>query len=290
MHKIDATTLTGVSETALWTLWNRSLEAARPDGMLNDPLAVQLVEKIDYPYRDRFGLPQQVFAMRALAFDSVARQYLRDQPGGAVVALAEGLQTSYWRLGRPRSPWLTVDLPPVIALREHLLPREEHVVNVACSALDLAWMDLVPTDVPPLITVEGLFMYFDEAAVLGLIRDCAARFPGGRLVFDAVPGWWKRLRVKTIGGKRDASGHKYVVPPMLSGVSAKDAARLPSRVPGVVSARAVPIPAARSFVGLPQRMFYKGPLIPSRWRGSLHELNFMPISCRTASSRVTVSG
>lgn len=274
MEKINGRTLTGVSETSLWTLWNRSLEAARPDAMFDDPLAVELVERIDYPYRERFGLPQQAFAMRALAFDSVVREYLREQPEAAVVAIAEGLQTSYWRLGRPQSPWITVDLAPMIALRERLLPHEEHVVSVPRSALDLAWMDLVPADVPPLVTVEGLFMYFDEATVLGLIRDCAARFPGGRLVFDAVPEWWSRRKNKTIGAKRDTSKQRYVVPTMLSGVSAKDAARLPNRAPGVASARSVRIPAGRGLAGRAQRMFYQGKVIPSRWRASLHELRF----------------
>lgn len=196
MEKIDGTALSGVSETALWTLWNRSVEAAHPGAAFADPLAVELIERIDYPYRERFGLPQQVFSMRAQAFDTAVRQYLDEHSTGTVVALAEGLQTSYWRLGRPQSPWITVDLEPVIDLREQLLPREDHVVNVARSALDRTWMDLVPTDVPPLITAEGLFMYLDEATVVALIRECAARFPGGRLVFDALPRWWSRKKTK----------------------------------------------------------------------------------------------
>jgi O-methyltransferase involved in polyketide biosynthesis len=43
------------------------------------------------------------------------------------------------------------------------------------------------------ITAEGLLMYLDPADALGLIRDCVARFPGGRMMFDSIPGrgWWR---------------------------------------------------------------------------------------------------
>jgi O-methyltransferase involved in polyketide biosynthesis len=39
--------LGGVPETLLWTLYNRSIEARRPDAILTDPQAVALVDVID---------------------------------------------------------------------------------------------------------------------------------------------------------------------------------------------------------------------------------------------------
>lgn len=47
--------LGGVPETLLWTLYHRALEARRPDGVLDDPLAVELVDRIDHPFAERFG-------------------------------------------------------------------------------------------------------------------------------------------------------------------------------------------------------------------------------------------
>jgi hypothetical protein len=41
----------------------------------------------------------------------------------------------------------------------------------------------------PLLTAQGLLMYFEPDAVHGLIAACAARFGGASLVFDAVPAW-----------------------------------------------------------------------------------------------------
>lgn len=47
--------LSDVPETALWPPHHRAVEACRPDAVLNDPLAVELVEKIEFPFAERFG-------------------------------------------------------------------------------------------------------------------------------------------------------------------------------------------------------------------------------------------
>jgi hypothetical protein len=96
--KADGTVLTGVSETALLTLQVRAREARRPDSIIDDPMAIQLVDSIDFDFA-KFGFTRrQDIAMRALAFDRHARRYLANHPMATVVALAEGLQTSFYRL------------------------------------------------------------------------------------------------------------------------------------------------------------------------------------------------
>src|SRR5699024_12227468 len=42
--------LTGVSETALMTLRARAREARRPDAVLDDPMAITLVDSIDFDF------------------------------------------------------------------------------------------------------------------------------------------------------------------------------------------------------------------------------------------------
>ncbi|BBZ41056.1 hypothetical protein MCNS_41190 [Mycobacterium conspicuum] len=121
--------LSGVSETALLTLYARAREARRPDSVIDDPMAVALVDSIDYDF-SKFGHLRpgsaQGLALRALAFDNATRSYLDRHPSATVVALAEGLQTSFWRLDAadPDSQfrWLTVDLPQMIEIRNRLLP------------------------------------------------------------------------------------------------------------------------------------------------------------------------
>src|SRR5690349_21151469 len=144
MTTVNGDILDGVSATTLWTLYNRGTEAKRPDGVIRDPLAVALFDAISYDYR-KFGSPGQPHALRARAFDDATCGYLRTHPKASVVALAEGLQTSLWRLDAAGMAkelnWYSIDLPPVVALREQLLPDDDRIVALAQSALDRSWMD-----------------------------------------------------------------------------------------------------------------------------------------------------
>ena len=47
-------TLSGVSETALLTLNSRATEARRPDAVLDDPMAITLLDSIDFDFA-KFG-------------------------------------------------------------------------------------------------------------------------------------------------------------------------------------------------------------------------------------------
>jgi O-methyltransferase involved in polyketide biosynthesis len=113
-----AVALEGVSETTLWTLHHRASEAARPDRVLHDPMAVELVESIDFPFEDRFGTSStwsQWQALRARTFDREVRRFLADHPDGTVIALGEGLETQLWRVNNNHVRWVSVDLPPSFA-------------------------------------------------------------------------------------------------------------------------------------------------------------------------------
>lgn len=61
--------LTGVSETALLTLQVRANEARRPDGLIKDPMAVQLVDSIDFDFAKFGHSHRQDMALRSLIFD-----------------------------------------------------------------------------------------------------------------------------------------------------------------------------------------------------------------------------
>lgn len=229
--------LTGVSETALLTLHSRAREAGRPDTIIEDPMAVQLLESIDYDF-SRFGRTRQDFAIRALTFDRETLAYLARRPTATVVALAEGLQTSFWRVEAavtdPQFRWLTVDLEPIVELRRRLLPASDRVELCAQSALDYRWMDGLDPGPGVFITAEGLLMYLEPDAALDLIRECAKRFPGGAMMFDLPPSWFTALArsgwLKT--------SWRYTVPAMPFSMSPSEAATLVD-IPGVRTVRDV---------------------------------------------------
>lgn len=243
MPQISGDTLDGVSATTLWTLHFRGTEAKRSDGVVRDPWAVTLFDSISYDYL-KFGKPNQSHALRAAAFDAETARYLDSHPRASVVAIAEGLQTSFWRLhavGRADElTWYSIDLPAVMALRAQLLPHDDRIVPLAQSALDHSWMDRVDQTNGVFITAEGLLMYLEPDDALGLIRACAARFPGGRMMFDSVPPWFSRRTLKGV-----KLSDRYTVPPMPFGMTPDDAVALAQTVPGVRAARDVAYPPGR---------------------------------------------
>jgi O-methyltransferase involved in polyketide biosynthesis len=230
--------LAGVPETLLWTLWHRAVEARRPDAVLADPLAVELVGEIDYPFDERFGdnaMLAQWQARRVLRFDQEVERFLAANPSGTVVALGEGLETQFWRVDNGAVWWVTVDVPETIALRERLLPHADRLTAIAGSAFDEAWMDRVDPANGVLITAQGLFMYFEFADVERLVGAMRRRFPGGALIFDAPPRW---LAKRSQTPRDDA----YTPPPWRWGIDATKRREL--------AAHKLRLPRGRGIAGL----------------------------------------
>lgn len=241
MPVVDARHLTGVSETALLTLHQRASEAARPDGIIHDPMAIQLRDSLGYEFAN-FGRTHQATALRALVFDQATRDFLTVHPRGTVVALAEGLQTSFWRVDNGELTWLSVDLEPIVRLRQQLLPGSARLRYCAQSALDYSWMDHVDGADAVLITAEGLLQYLPRDAVMGLIARCAQRFPGGRLIFDSIP--WFLSAYSRRGIKLSA---QYTAPPMPFWFTANHYREL-SAMPGVRAVSELAMPPGRGKV------------------------------------------
>ncbi|MGU3437949.1 class I SAM-dependent methyltransferase [Actinomycetes bacterium M1A6_2h] len=235
---IDGNTLEGVSSTTLYTLYNRATFAAGDRRVVDDPMALRIFDSIDYDW-SKFGKADPAAALRSRTFDRATRDFLARNPRATIVALGEGLQTSYWRLGRPRNPWFSIDLEPVMDLRRRVLPDEPDIVPLAESAFDTAWMDSIPQGEKVFVTAEGLLMYFDEASALALIAECAARFPGGGMIFDSIPAWVSKKTIKGV-----AMSDHYTIPAMPFSMSTSRARRLDGEIPRVSSASEKLFPSA----------------------------------------------
>jgi O-methyltransferase involved in polyketide biosynthesis len=219
--------LRGIPETTLWTLYMRASEAARPDAVIRDPLAVELMERIDYPFAERFGGPlaAEWQALRARCFDDELRRFLTAHPAGTVVALGEGLETQFWRVDNGQVSWTGVELPELVALRRDLLPAAPNLRILEGSALEPAWMDEVDASRGLAITAQGLLMYFEPGEVHALLARLRERFPGAELVFDAIPRWLSELsRRHTL---RAPSG--YEPPPWPWGIDSCERRRMGAR-------------------------------------------------------------
>jgi O-methyltransferase involved in polyketide biosynthesis len=104
-------------------------------------------------------------------------------------------------------------------------------------------MDEVDTDSGVFITAEGLLMYLEPTDAMGLITECARRFPGGQMMFDLPPSWFAGIARR---GMRTSL--RYRIPPMPFSMSAAEAAKLTDVVPGVRAVHDVPYPSGRGRV------------------------------------------
>lgn len=206
--------LEGVSETMLWTLYDRACEARRADAILVDPDSVRICDAIDYDFVGRFGHPDGSFSARAVAIDRLLKSWLERHPEGLIVSLGEGLETQAYRVDNGRMTWLTVDLPPAIRLRERFLPPSKRFRHVASSVFEPGWADEIKTNADVFVVVQGLFMYLEPDAVRRLFIQIVERFPGAEIVFDTIPRWFSGL---TQWGVMPTP--RYCLPPMPWGIN-----------------------------------------------------------------------
>lgn len=194
--RIDATDLTGVAQTLLIPLYARAQESRRPDAILNDPKAAELVTQLDCDF-SRFAqssFDQFTTTLRTRQFDRLAQAFLAQHPTGAVVEIGCGLDTRFQRMDESpvgasggRASWFELDQPEVIALRRRLLGEPPRCRLIASSALDFAWLDAVAAAAGPfLFLAEGVLLYLHEADVRRLVLALRDRFPGAELVTDGT--------------------------------------------------------------------------------------------------------
>jgi O-methyltransferase involved in polyketide biosynthesis len=227
--------LSGVQETALWNLYYRA-SAARA-GLLNDPRAVAVVDRLDYPFQ-RFDSPfrsitMKLHALRVRTFDEALRRLLDDAGDSTVVALGEGFETQFWRVDNGRLRWLSLDVPEVVAVREQAFPEDPRTRTLSGSATDPAWTDHVDRARPVIITAQGLLMYFDADEVHRLISAWARLLPGAWLVFDVVTPHLQAIR------RRSPRPPAYDPPPWMWTFDEEQLREL-RHLPGVVDVREIP--------------------------------------------------
>lgn len=256
--------LSGVSATLLSNLARRAAAASARKPLLDDPLAVEAVERLDYDFTDVSPRGASLHALRVATFDGAVRRFLKRNPDGTVVALGEGLETQFWRVDNGRTRWLTVDLPSVLDLRRRVLPEEPRQQSHSGSALDLGWVAELERGVPVLVTAQGVLPYFEHEQVHGLIAAMAERLPGSSLVFDVVPNRMLELVRRTSGRERDQAVELWT---WLFDLDERAAI---AEIPGVARLRDLSPPFALGFAPLvlrgvrclPRRLRYALPVLP----------------------------
>jgi O-methyltransferase involved in polyketide biosynthesis len=202
--------LSGVTETLLITLYLRAMESQRPDALIKDEKAVELVNKMNYDF-SRIKLlhlseaNKAAIILRNREFDRRARDFLARHRDAVVVHIGCGLDSRFERVDNGQVEWYDLDFPDVIELRKNLLGGEKERYHLlACLVLDDIWLEAVRPhrQRPFLFLAEGVSMYLKETQVKLLVTLLHKNFPGAELVFDAYSPlhvWRSNLQTSTFG-------------------------------------------------------------------------------------------
>jgi methyltransferase (TIGR00027 family) len=207
--------ISDVSKTAILTLISRVTKAERKNPIINDPIAVLCLEKllaISSEEEKRWILKAKKLCAGILAsdinalikrvkyFDKITDDYISNNPFCAVISLACGFDTRFWRINNKNYKYFELDLPEVIALKKELLKEQINYELIGCSVLDLSWIDKVTMNGNSniLIIAEGIFMYLPKQDVISLFQVILQRFNDSQIVLEMAnetftKGIWKRL-------------------------------------------------------------------------------------------------
>jgi O-methyltransferase involved in polyketide biosynthesis len=208
--------LTSVQETLLLPLWGRAAETRKAAPRLSDPLAVQIIDAIDYDFStiaNNIGfLTQYAWIARSLHFDRTIRSLLKQHSAATVVNLGCGLDTTFERVDDGRVSWIDLDLPDVIELRRKFIHDTDRRRTIASSVLDYRWFDAIGVKRPVMFLAGGVLYYFEEEEVRDFFIHAAAAFPNSEIVFDSASPFGVKVangRVLKAGGMSESAVLKW---------------------------------------------------------------------------------
>jgi O-methyltransferase involved in polyketide biosynthesis len=196
--KID---LKGVHETLLLPLWGRSVETKKEKPLLSDPDAVRIIDSMDYDFskiqEKVHPLNRAGWVARSIYFDRKIKEYLEQNPEGAIINIGCGLDTTYERTQNGKATWYELDFPEVIEIRKKFLSESKNRVFLPFSVFDQSWYSKVKNKKNVFIMIAGVIYFFDESEVKALFKALQKEFDKCTIVFD-----YSSIKGKEIANKK----------------------------------------------------------------------------------------
>ncbi len=182
----------GVADTLYIPLTARIYVSEHFPEYFRDDKAVSL--KSEMPYEEIASKSSEYFQMagacRFYNTDRMVKEFIGRHDKCSIVNIGCGLETSYFRI-KPdpeKAVFYEMDLPEVIGARRKVLGESENEVLIPGDMFDFAWAEGIDKSLPALVTVIGVFQYFEEKKVIGFLKQLDRSFPGVELIFDAMTG------------------------------------------------------------------------------------------------------
>lgn len=213
-----------VQETLIVPLYGRKMCAEKFPDLYTDHSAKKLCEQLDYDFSEQeakkdsclyeFGALEA--AMRQLDIMWEIREYLKEYPEATLVNLGCGLDQTGKACDNGQCRIINIDFPDIISIRQELLPAGEREKNISADLKEDGWLTEINGEKGVIFFAAGVFHYFKRADVKKLVLTLAAKYPGGRLIFDTVGKTGLKLMMsKTLKnmGIKDVDGFFYVNQP-----------------------------------------------------------------------------
>ncbi|NEO35226.1 MAG: class I SAM-dependent methyltransferase [Moorea sp. SIOASIH] len=224
IQKLLNTQISDVAATSLMTLYCHALESQSKDPILDDPLAVEITDKLNpelsqsdnklYQSLAKGKLEKKLVvhvAMRAKRYDDYTRNFLERSHNGIVVNIGCGLDTRFHRIDNGKVIFYDLDLPEVIAVKRKLLPETDRYRFIPSSVLNYEWMEAI-TQLNPdsvLLMAEGVFMYLKEEEVKSLVLKLQSTFPGCELIAEFFNAAWLKQPLRAIINRKLQRDFKF---------------------------------------------------------------------------------
>lgn len=168
----------GIPEVMLQALRGRAKESERARHFLYDEKAIEVVNALDYDFSgiEQYAVIGRGAIAKAILLDELVENYIRQNPNAAIVDIACGIDTRFYRVDNGQITWYNMDLPQTIAARRQLLGSHERIFDIEKSVLDESWADYIEKDVPVLFLVEGFAMYSNKQDVQKIFKIIRTNF------------------------------------------------------------------------------------------------------------------
>ncbi len=150
--------------------------------------------KSEIPYEEIVSKSSEYFQMagacRFFNTDQIIEVFITQHRRCNVINIGCGLETSFFRV-KPdpkKAVFYEMDLPDVIKARAKVLGESENEVLISGDMFDFKWAECIDKALPTLVTVIGVFQYFEEEKVIDFLNRLKNEFPDVEVVFDAMTG------------------------------------------------------------------------------------------------------
>ena len=178
-----------IQETLLLPLWGRAYETQKSHPRLVDETAVNIIKQIDYDFSNiekTQAMSQHGWVARSLHTDKTALAFIKEHPEATIVNIGCGLDTTFSRIDNGKILFYELDLPEVIALRQHFYEDSDRHISIGSSFLDTKWFETIIVRDGLLFLAGGVLMYFNQEQIKAFFIKAADHFKTMDFFFDSL--------------------------------------------------------------------------------------------------------